>query len=137
MVLSWYPLFFTGGESVIRNTWKCLYQVRVIKVFTVFRFLTDFVCLYTYEFWLSLCKIARSSVIFLLPLLSYFLPWYFIIWWYSALLLDQMKISEYPQKTTDLSQVYDRSQVFDLSQVTDMPYVTIKGVTSKLYHRRE
>jgi hypothetical protein len=30
--------------------------------------LTDCVCLYTYEFWLSLCKIARSSVILLLPL---------------------------------------------------------------------
>ena len=27
-----------------------------------------FVCLYTYEFWLSLCKIVRSSVILLLPL---------------------------------------------------------------------
>jgi hypothetical protein len=37
--------------------------------FTVSRLLTDFVCLYTYEFWLSLCKIARSSVILLLPLL--------------------------------------------------------------------
>jgi hypothetical protein len=36
--------------------------------FTVFRLLTDFVRLYTYEFWLSLCKIARSSVILLLPL---------------------------------------------------------------------
>ena len=47
---------------------KCLYQVRVNTVFTVFRLLTDFVCLYTYEFWLSLCKIARSSVILLLPL---------------------------------------------------------------------
>jgi hypothetical protein len=33
-----------------------------------FRLLTDFVCLYNYEFWLSLCKIARSSVILLLPL---------------------------------------------------------------------
>ena len=29
---------------------KCLYQVRVITVFTVFRLLTDFVCLYSYEF---------------------------------------------------------------------------------------
>ena len=47
---------------------KCLYQVRVITVFTVFRLLTDFVCLYTYEFWISLCKIVRSSVILLLPL---------------------------------------------------------------------
>jgi hypothetical protein len=36
--------------------------------FSVFRLLTDFVCLYTYEFLLSLCKIARSSVILLLPL---------------------------------------------------------------------
>jgi hypothetical protein len=31
--------------------------------------LTDFVCLYNYEFLLSLCKIVRSSVILLLPLL--------------------------------------------------------------------
>ena len=37
-------------------------------VFTVFRLLTDFVCLYTYEFWLSLWKIVGSSVILLLPL---------------------------------------------------------------------
>ena len=51
-----------------------LYQVRVIMVFTVFRLLTDFVCLYTYEFWLSLCKIARSSVILLLPLFTYVVP---------------------------------------------------------------
>jgi hypothetical protein len=43
-------------------------QVRVITVFTVFRLLTDFVCLYNYEFGLSLCKIVRSSVILLLPL---------------------------------------------------------------------
>jgi hypothetical protein len=35
--------------------------------------LTDFVCLYNYEFWLSLCKIVRSSVILLLPL-------YTIVW---------------------------------------------------------
>ena len=48
--------------------WKCLYQVRVITVFQVFLLLTDFVCLYTYEFWLSLWKIVRSSVILLLPL---------------------------------------------------------------------
>ena len=38
-------------------------------VFTVFRLLTDFVCLYSYEFWLSLCKIVRSSEILLLPLI--------------------------------------------------------------------
>jgi hypothetical protein len=33
--------------------------------------LTDFVCLYNYEFGLSLCKIVRSSVILLLPLFMY------------------------------------------------------------------
>jgi hypothetical protein len=59
----------------------CLYQVRVITVFTVFRLLTDFVCLYTYEFWLSLCKIVRSSVILALPLLKsstyYLSPFFF------------------------------------------------------------
>ena len=48
-------------------------KVRVITVFTVFRLLTDFVCLYNYEFWLSLCKIVRSSVILLLPLSTIFL----------------------------------------------------------------
>jgi hypothetical protein len=32
------------------------------------RLLTKFICLYTYEFWLSLCKIVRRSVIVLLPL---------------------------------------------------------------------
>ena len=37
--------------------------------FSVFRLLTDFVCLYTYEFWLSLWKIVRSSIILLLPYL--------------------------------------------------------------------
>ena len=43
-------------------------QRSFLPVFTVFRLLTDFVCLYIYEFWLSLCKIVRSSVVLLLPL---------------------------------------------------------------------
>ena len=51
---------------------KCLYQVRIITIFTVFRLLSDFVSLYTYEFWLSFCKIVRSSVILLLPLFVLF-----------------------------------------------------------------
>ena len=34
----------------------CNVLYRVITVFTVFRLLTDFVCLYTYEFWLSPLK---------------------------------------------------------------------------------
>jgi hypothetical protein len=36
--------------------------------YSVFRLLTDFFCLLTYEFCLSLWKIARCSVILLLPL---------------------------------------------------------------------
>ena len=58
--------------SVTIMNWKCLYQVRVITIFTVFRLLTDFVCLYAYEFWLSLWKIVRSSVILLLPIFTVF-----------------------------------------------------------------
>jgi len=42
---------------------------QAIAVFPVFPLLTDFVCLLTYEFCLSLWKIARCSVILLLPLL--------------------------------------------------------------------
>ena len=64
-------LTFTNSFSYLSHTiilWKCLYQVRVITFFPVFRLLTDFVCLYTYEFWLSLWKIVRSSIILLLPL---------------------------------------------------------------------
>ena len=40
-----------------------------------------FVCLYTYEFWLSLCKIVRSSVILLLPLLIVIILEGFSIFW--------------------------------------------------------
>jgi hypothetical protein len=52
----------------VQNGPQCLYPVRVSTVFTVFRLLTDFVCLYTYEFLLSLWNIVRSSAILLLPL---------------------------------------------------------------------
>ena len=58
--------------------------------FSVFRLLTDFLCLYNYEFWLSLCKIFRSSVILLLLLFSPYRPeilhrlWYFPIIWRCA-----------------------------------------------------
>jgi hypothetical protein len=45
-----------------------MYQVRAIAVFPVFQLLTDFVCLLTYELCLSIWKIARCSVIWLLPL---------------------------------------------------------------------
>jgi hypothetical protein len=49
----------------------------IITVFTVFRLLTDFVCLYTYEFWLYFWKIVRSSVILLLS--SFTLVYIFLI----------------------------------------------------------
>jgi hypothetical protein len=39
-----------------------------VPVFPVFQLLTDFVCLLAYELCLSIWKIARCSVILLLPL---------------------------------------------------------------------
>jgi hypothetical protein len=45
--------FFVIVQDIVDfyyHIWKCLYQVRVITVFPVFRLLTAFVCLYTYEF---------------------------------------------------------------------------------------
>jgi hypothetical protein len=73
---SWILLSFSDSVSQMSTAMLGLYWLQVISfvfahvitVFTVFRLLTDFVCLYTYEFWLSLCKTARSSVILLLPL---------------------------------------------------------------------
>ena len=68
MTMDMFLLSWTQSRpSTLLFTYS-LYQVRVIMVFTVVRLLTDFVCLYTYEFWLSLCKMDRSSVILLLPL---------------------------------------------------------------------
>ena len=69
-----YWLGYAVGTSIIIvhiyfKFQKYLHLFRVITVFTVFRLLTDFVCLYNYEFGLSLCKIVRSLVILLLPLL--------------------------------------------------------------------
>ena len=53
--------------------WNCVWTITdsglFIKIDQHEPHLTDFVCLYNYEFWLSLCKIVRSSVILLLPLL--------------------------------------------------------------------
>jgi hypothetical protein len=80
----WTVYFVTrNGESIKRVVWhlvlidwsniirNCSYQVRVITVFPVFRLLTDFVCLYTYEFWLFPWKISWISVMLLLPLFIY------------------------------------------------------------------
>ena len=69
-----HTFFFNVGEK-----WHSLLPGFHLILKVYFRFsalccllilLTDFVCLYNYEFWLSLCKIVRSSVILLLPLLS-------------------------------------------------------------------
>jgi hypothetical protein len=62
-----YFVFITLSCQILFAMNKCIWYF-VITVFTVFRLLTDFVCLYNYEFGLSLCKIVRSSVILLLPL---------------------------------------------------------------------
>jgi hypothetical protein len=54
--------------SSLKTQIKMFVKRRKTYIPRVFLLLTDFVCLYTYEFWLSLCKIVRSSVILLLPL---------------------------------------------------------------------
>jgi len=57
-------LVSTELDFTLHTLWDRIFHTSVI-----FRLLTDFVCLYTYEFWLSLCKIVQSSIILLLPLL--------------------------------------------------------------------
>jgi hypothetical protein len=62
---------YAVGTTILKIDIKYTFLVR-FHIFSrndrLFRLLTDFVCLYNYEFWLSLCKIVRSSVILLLPL---------------------------------------------------------------------
>ena len=53
-----------------RYTYTNLFVVVTDAAILSLQYLTDFVCLYNYEFLLSLCKIARSSVILLLPLFT-------------------------------------------------------------------
>jgi hypothetical protein len=55
-----------SSMSFSSHLWKVVLFIRHLRT----RLLTDFFCLYNYEFWLSLCKIFRSSVILLLPFLS-------------------------------------------------------------------
>jgi hypothetical protein len=81
-----------------------------ILIFSVFRLLTDFAYLYTYEFWLSFCKIVGSLVILLLPLLvKHHNPWYTIKYSTSAFMVEytfQQKIHMYVFKNTIRSNVY-------------------------------
>jgi hypothetical protein len=109
--------FLTSLSLYIFTIWKCIAYNRFcrdgiyfdnITVFTVFRLLTDFVCLYNYEFWLSLCKIVRSSVILLLPLSSnyshqnsnLFSPWY--SWKIAELALNYISlITQFWNTNTD------------------------------------
>jgi hypothetical protein len=77
-----------SDSFIFLSTWRSSYQVRVITVFTVFRLLTDFVCLYTYEFWLSLWKIVRSSVILLLPLFQCVDVFHFTLIRHSVVFMD-------------------------------------------------
>jgi hypothetical protein len=62
----WGLVFYTHVE----NTYITSSYHKEGMIGLILLLLTDFVCLYTYEFWLSLCKIVRSSVILLLPLLK-------------------------------------------------------------------
>jgi hypothetical protein len=68
MFMNWFHCVSLGLHEQCSSTGSIVYLLAYCSFFTVFRLLTDFVCLYNYEFWLSLCKIVRSSVILLLPL---------------------------------------------------------------------
>jgi hypothetical protein len=75
ILLKWQPEPLSRNESgrfgaLKSDSTRHFFRNACITVFTVFWLLTDFVCLYNYEFWLSLCKIVRSSVILLLLLFS-------------------------------------------------------------------
>ena len=70
-----YPTSFVSTGQPYKNTQNCAKSSKNHPSWlSDFRLLTDFVCLYTYEFWLSLCKIVRSSVILLLPLFTITMP---------------------------------------------------------------
>ena len=53
------------------NSFVGIAAIQVNLTLTCGKCITYFVCLYNYEFLLSLCKIVRSSVILLLPLCVY------------------------------------------------------------------
>ena len=57
-------------QVIILKAWPMLEVVPDAKLCPISIFRRSIVCLYTYEFLLSLCKIARSSVILLLPLFA-------------------------------------------------------------------
>jgi hypothetical protein len=70
-----YPTSFVSTGQPYTNTQNCAKSSKNYPSWlSDFRLLTDFVCLYTYEFWLTLCKIVRSSVILLLPLFTITMP---------------------------------------------------------------
>ena len=70
---TWRPCLSTDRDEMSnlyrRPSIVASYQVSVFIVSSFSEIMcTYFVCLYTYEFWLSLWKIVRSSVILLLPI---------------------------------------------------------------------
>jgi hypothetical protein len=84
-----YYNYIRVGAVVIQfesRLWQCVLDTTVPSQghygFHSFPLLTDFVCLYNYEFRLSLCKIYRSSVILLLPVFS---QWLVASRWFSRL----------------------------------------------------
>jgi hypothetical protein len=101
---------------IMVNEWLIL----VITVFTVFRLLADFVWLYTYEFWLSLCKIARSSVILSreIVLVSRDCTWSFHHW---RDLIDQI-LYTVPRKPELLHQLRICHVIHGIVSVSENPF---------------
>ena len=99
--IKWHDFYTETPNASHFESYSWLCKNCFIAVFTVSRLLTDFVCLYNYEFLLSLCKIARSSVILLLPLFHivwlqrnfFFSPVPSFKHWYGRVLLNWSVIS--------------------------------------------
>ena len=89
--------------------------------FPVFRLSTDFVCLLTYEFCLSLGKIARYSVILLLPLFSPkdFIFLGFPVSWLWAYLMTIIPETSRVQYTMNLCFYYMRRGILVASNQKD------------------
>ena len=68
-------IYYLIQSSIIISEWYLKFTL-ISQGYFPLLFPIILVCVYTYEFWLSLCKIARSSVILLLPLFTCHLLWY-------------------------------------------------------------
>jgi hypothetical protein len=105
--------------------------------------LTDFVCLYNYEFWLSLCKIVRSSVILLLPLFdssSVFDHFIYQKNWHHVSITCRQQDDEKLSQFALMNCIYSSCSIFSILCIITTPCISIylykKIQNYKLTYRR-